>query len=231
MKVFLLPFAGANRYSYYEFSKKSTDQLLFIPLEIPGRGRRFKESLLDSIDSMVNDIVCQLNVNPTEKYALFGHSMGAIIGYKLIHHQIKNNLPMPIHLFVSGSAGPSFINKHEILYNLPKDEFFKKISELGGIKPEVQNDNELLDFFEPILRADFKAVETFQHVESPKLNLPITVLAGDSEVITNEQLLLWQEETIQSTETIIMKGNHFFIFDHVDEIIKLVLLKLAVYVS
>ena len=48
-----------------------------------------------------------------------------------------------------------------------------------------------------------------------KLNISIDVFYG-SEEATEEEMLSWQEETTEKVTITQLKGNHFFIFDHID---------------
>ena len=83
-KVIALPFAGGNKYSFNGIEKHVSKKINWITLELPGRGSRFKESLLDKIDHMVDDLLSQIMPHIQEgNYIIYGHSMGTLLGYEL----------------------------------------------------------------------------------------------------------------------------------------------------
>jgi surfactin synthase thioesterase subunit len=91
------------------------------------------------------------------------------------------------------------------------------VKELGGIPEDI--DEELLNFFEPIIRADFQAIETYQHEERKPIDVPITVSIGKNENVTLELAQTWDKETINDVKVFEYPGNHFFIFENAEDII------------
>jgi surfactin synthase thioesterase subunit len=226
INLFCLPFAGGSKYSYRGYTEIAPQFLNIIPIEIPGRGSRFKENLLTDIDKMVDDVFNQISDRLSHPYAIYGHSMGSLIGYLLTKKIIKENLNQPLHLFFTGCVGPSVRNKETKRHLLPKDQFLQKIKELGGSPDEILNEPELMGFFEPILRADFQAVETYEYEEPIAFNIPIDIVIGIEERATYEGALAWQKETTYPVEIRQFPGKHFFIFEYEHEIIKIISSKL-----
>ena len=221
--VYCLPFAGGNTLSYRSFQNYLSEPLRLCPIELPGRGRRITEPLLTDLEAMAQDILQQIaDELPGKKYALYGHSMGALLAYLLTKHILFAGLPAPAHLFCSGRQAPSVSHKRTSTYQLPKQRFFLTIKELGGFSEELLANAEFMDFVEPILRADFQAVETYKHQPVPPLNIPITLLAGEEDQKTPyENLLPWQEETNYPINIEEFSGGHFFLFDHIPQITEL----------
>lgn len=226
INLFCLPFAGGSKYSYAEFMKRAPANLNIISVEPPGRGLRLKEMLFTRIDDMVEDIYGQILPMLHEPYAIYGHSMGTLLGYLLTKKILNDNYLAPSDLFFSGRGGPSVKDKDGLKYTLPKPAFIDKLKELGGSTDEVLADEALMDFFEPIIRADFQAVETYVHKESIPFEIPITVMVGISEKTTYEDAMAWQKETIKPISIRQFPGQHFFIYDFIDEILKIITHKL-----
>src|SRR5688500_5759937 len=147
-KILCLPFAGGNKHSYKLYQKLSPGNLDFITLEYAGHGQRLSEALMESVDEIALDIYHQ--VRPLIEhcqYAIYGHSMGAIVGFELIHKILAEAIRPPSHFFVTGRAGPSCIKSSERHWHqLSKPEFFKKLEELDGFPPEVLTNSDLMDF-------------------------------------------------------------------------------------
>ncbi|MDQ6813905.1 MAG: thioesterase domain-containing protein [Bacteroidota bacterium] len=187
-------------------------------LEYKGRGARVKEDFAFDIWEVVEDLYFKIERLLQQPYALYGHSMGAKVAYLLAKRIQQENRPLPVHLFISGTDAPSIPNKKTIRYLLPKEEFITSIKEMGGLPDEVLQNQELLEYFEPILRADFKASESYVHKVALPLNIPITVLTGDQEDLEQDDVREWQNETTVPVKFHKFAGNHFFIFHHQKEI-------------
>lgn len=207
------PFAGGNEFSYDQMSTfKVFDRK---PVSIPGRGSRMGEDLQKSIKGLVDDFWTNPNFDPNQPYFLYGHSMGSLLAYEVALECKKRGIPAPLFLMVSGRQAPQLGDKHELPRHLmTKASFWEEIKGYGGIPQALFNEPELLDFFEPIIRADFEAVYNYKSSEDVKLDIPVIALAGENEGITDLELTAWAEVTTSEFKSIKLSGNHFFIFDH-----------------
>ncbi len=215
MKLYCFPFAGGNANSYKDLASHLPKSIDFHPLEPPGRGHRFGEPLLTALPAMVDDLFPKLDL--TKPYLFFGHSMGATLAYLLTRRIAEKKGPLPKQLFVSGRQAPQCAPvRGKVKHRMPHDEFVRMLSDLGGCPPRLLQDRELLELIEPVLRADFKAVETFVYAPfSTPLDCPVTVLRGDcDDELTCEDVRPWQNETRYPLRMKLFTGNHFFIFNH-----------------
>lgn len=212
VNVFFLPFSGASAYSYTSFVAQAPPWMRIVPLELPGRGRRFAEPLLFDVESMVDDLLPRLlEQHKAQPYALYGHSLGTLLGLRLAQRLSAQGIP-PVYLFFSGRAGPSIPYKDRDRHLLPRAQFLEKILEMGGSPPQVLENEELMDLFEPILRADVKAAETFQYGQSTPLPIPIAVMIGADENISLDAAMAWQLESSHPIHVQVFPGHHFFIY-------------------
>ncbi len=173
---------------------------------------------------MVDDVFEQIKtkIASDTPYAIYGHSMGALIGYLITRRIARERMPMPIHLFFSGAKPPFTLEEEPPVHLFKRDELVDQLRRLGGIPDRILNNEKLILFLEPIVRADFRVIRTYQHQQGHPFDLPITVIIGTRENISREQALLWQRETARKIELKFFEGDHFFIFDHAREIMELV---------
>lgn len=213
MKLITLPFAGGNKYSY-SFLKKRIPDIEIINLEYPGRGARNNESFINDIDTLVNDIYIKIiHAINQEPYMIFGHSMGALVGYLVCVKIQESGIQQPVRLIVSGRKAPS-VKTEKVLSHLPDNLFWEEVIKIGGIPNELQNHHELINFYTPILKADFGAVENYNYAKKEKLNLPIDVFYGTEEEITENEIMEWKNESTEEVTIKPLKGNHFYIYNH-----------------
>jgi len=215
--IFCFPFAGGNKYSYRGFIAHAPASLDFVPLEWPGRGARFKEPILNDLNAIVEDAFSNLKnqLDWNQPYAFYGHSMGAIVGFLVAQKIAQSSLPKPLHLFFTGRAAPSVKpNQRADFHSLPKAQFIQKVRELGGMPEEILGNTDLMDFVEPILRADFEALEKHDYQPAEPLDIPIDIVIGTKEDISMEQAFAWKKESTASVQIKQLDGDHFFILNH-----------------
>lgn len=228
VNIFCLPYAGGNKYSYLKFAESAPAFINMITLDYPGRVPRMKEPLLYDIGSMVNDLYNQIKKKTDHAdYAIYGHSMGGLLAYLLTRKLIENNHKAPVHLFITGTSGPSASSRGEKKRHLlPKREFLQEMKDLDGVPDEILESEELLSFFEPILRADFRISENYIYEYKEPLDIPITVITGTDEDFEPEDIYLWQKETKLDVDFRKMPGKHFFIFKYPFEVVEIISKKL-----
>lgn len=209
-QLFMLHFAGGNNYSYNFLKPYLSPHFEVVTIELPGRGKRMNEKIIidreEAIEDQLNEVV-KRRKNDTE-FVIYGHSMGAMLGFELVSKLEFQNDP-PVNLVVSGNPGPG-ISREVVRSNLNKENFIIALRELGGIPEAVYENIELFDFFEPILRADFKIVEQGEGTTSKVINTPIYSIMGQDEKFI-EEISNWQNFTSNKFKFDIFSGNHFFI--------------------
>lgn len=208
-QLFMLHFAGGSRYSF-NFLLPLLKEFSIFPLELPGRGMRLNESLLKDFDMAANDIFEQMLAKlNSSKFIIFGHSMGASLMLRIVNLLEKVNM-YPSYLIVSGNPGPMVTNKIRKKRYLMNNESFKDELKLLGCSNEIIDNNELFNFFEPILRADFEVIEKNKiKIELP-VKVPIFAIMGSEEEFVS-QIFSWADCTTASFKYQIMDGDHFFI--------------------
>ena len=230
INLFCLPFAGGNRYSYRLYEENLPDFIRLIPLEYPGRGARLNEPLVTDINWLVDDLYYQIrHFIDKERYAIYGHSMGGLVACLLSRKVIMNSHLNPLHVFITGTQGPSALSRGEKMRHLlNKEEFIDELKALNGCPDEILNNDEMLSYFLPILQADFKASETYKYQEYEPMNVPFTVITGTEENMKPEDIQLWQRETIARVDFRRLPGKHFFIFQYAHKITEIIAKKLSI---
>lgn len=219
MKLFCLPHAGAGVAAYRDWPARLAPAVEVVPVRLPGRETRRREPLAHSVAELVADLAPPLLAAAHGPFALFGHSMGALVSYELAHALCTAGRP-PVHLVVSGQQAPHLPAPGEDVHALPDDELVEHVTELSGTPREVLAYPGMLEYLLPIMRADFELCETYEHTPRPPLDVPITALAGaDDEICTGDALTAWQELTTAAATAHLFPGGHFYLHDHLDEVI------------
>lgn len=221
VNLFCLPYAGGSAHAFKRFSPFMSSRIQVVPIDLPGHGPRLMEDPCTTLEEMVEEAVNAIVPRLNRPYALFGHSLGAQLAYLLAHRLPNDGYPAPLHLFVSGKAGPAIPFRHAGIHELPREEFLAAVRSFGGLPEEFFVDPDIVDIFEPRLRADFRAVSNYLHTPQPPLPLPITVFYGDRDLYAEDEFRTWEAETLDPVDSHCFPGNHFFLDGHALEMARI----------
>jgi medium-chain acyl-[acyl-carrier-protein] hydrolase len=236
IKLFCLPYAGGSSIIYKKWQPLLPDDIELVAVELAGRGKRSNEPLYKDVAEAVEDVysIITRDIYNAGDYAIYGHSMGAMLAYELAQKIRANNLPEPLHVFFSGRGTPHIKSKREKIYHTMDDkEFQKEILNLGGTPKEFFEYPELMDYLLPILKSDFKISETAVREKNiHPLNYDITVCTGkQEEELEAEDIHGWMLHTKQLCTVHYFNGGHFFINDEAEKIVDLISKTLHAHIS
>lgn len=212
LRLFCLPYAGGSTAVFSSWPKQLPNFVEMCSIQLPGRGARLKEpphtNLIESAQSIASAIVSECD----KRFALFGHSMGAMLSFEITRCLRSRYGRMPAQIFVSGRRAPHLPKTEPQTYDLPKDEFIKELQRIEGTPEAVLNNEELLQLYIPVLRADFQACQTYPYKDGPPLDCPIVAYCGTQDEEEHQQTMeAWREQTTKSFKLRMIEGNHFFL--------------------
>jgi surfactin synthase thioesterase subunit len=214
VNLYLFPFAGGASHAFRPLAGHLPEGIVARPHDYPGHGRRLRESLLTDLEALADDAFARIRDELRRPYALFGHSMGALVAWLVATRAAAAGFAPPRLLVTSGHRAPWAPNRRADFHGLPREAFFESILGLGGTPPEIAGHPELLDYIEPILRADFTAVETWKPPAPQPLEAPILVLRGTGDSHSRADAERWAEASDRPMTLREFPGGHFFLLDH-----------------
>ena len=185
--LFCFPFAGGGASTYTSWIKKLKDKITVCPIQLPGREERIMEKPYTDMSELLRDLTDEIVIAIKGKYALWGHSMGGKIAYELEKY-LENKGYQAQCIFASGCRIPNIPEPNPI-YHLKDEAFKRELERFGGTPKKVLENKELLDFFLPMLRADFTLADTYCDNSMTVLHSPMTadllskIKSGKSEII------------------------------------------------
>ncbi|GAU08624.1 thioesterase II family protein [Desulfoplanes formicivorans] len=215
--LFLLGHAGGSASMYPALFPNLSSRVQLVPLDLPGHGQRMGEALLDNIPDMVADLQCQVEAyvdGNKNDYALFGHSMGGILAYALTTALQETARMMPQHVIISSTCTPG---RHHIAPQLPflpdEELWVKSAGYFGGIQDQIVASRELMTLFVPILRTDLKAVLDWSPSPCEAVDVPMTVVCGDRDIVDEADVLVWRRYTTEDFVSSVLPGGHFHVLE------------------
>ncbi|REK76184.1 thioesterase [Paenibacillus paeoniae] len=220
-----VPYAGGSAQVYKRWTGKLHPSLRLVPAELAGRGSRMGQPFYRNTTEAVQDLMPMVReaASRPEPYALFGHSMGSLLVYELLHALIEEKVPLPIAAFLSGRGAPHCeLEQQRRLHELPDDKFLDEVKGLGGMPAELFQHRELLNLFLPILRADFKLVGEYEPQKRKPLPLRLTILSGKEDSTVKGLLSEWEPYATGGCDRVLFEGGHFFVHEQEKDVVSLI---------
>ncbi len=212
MRLFCFPYAGGTAAVFRNWPRYLPFEIEVCAIQYAGRGSRLAEPLGEDVVEVMNGVYQDLQPFLKKPFAFFGHSMGALVSYELARRLHREQQPEPFQLFVSGCIAPHVRLTNEPTYDLPEPEFIAELRRLQGTPGEVLDNAELMQLMMPIIRADFKASQTYKYVPGPPLESPIRAFGGlKDEMVPREKVEAWSEHTRGEFRAQMLPGDHFFL--------------------
>jgi medium-chain acyl-[acyl-carrier-protein] hydrolase len=221
-RLLCFPHGGGSPTTFNAWREKLPDDIEVCALQLPGRGRRLLEAPPTSIGQIIETLLRASQPFQEIPIALFGHSLGAWMAFEFAR-QLQPNAIL-LHLFVSGQSAPQLSDPEAQVRNLPDREFISEVHRrYDGLPEELLRDDEMMKLFLPALRADFRIKETYQYIDGPSLNCPISCLGGrEDHTVSVDDLAAWRDRARGTFRVKMFPGGHFFIDSARESVLKFV---------
>jgi len=213
LPLLCFPAAGQTEAFYSAWRIPGIDVL---PVVLPGRGSRARETPLRSMRELATAVVDELLPRLPERFALFGHSMGAWLAHAVAVAATEAGQP-PERLFVVSAPPPHLTTTaFAQVPALPDTQIVDQIIALGGAAPSDRRS--ILAGFDP-LRADLDACASYRPIAA-KAGCPVTVIAGDQEPLCSPADLAQWRRANDDVAIRIVEGGHFLPAQRSDAVIR-----------
>lgn len=211
VQLFCLPYSGASASVYARWQRELPSAIKVCPVELPGRGTRFGERLASDLAALARQLAREILPRTGEPYALFGHSLGALLALEMAYALRDFGAPAPCLLVASGTEAPSARDDADWAAPLADAQLIEHLQRLGGTTQQVLDSEELLALILPVLRADFLLCGRYQPAARTPLACPLQVFAGRQDSAGLATLQAWQRESHGDFALRWFDGGHFFI--------------------
>lgn len=223
MRVFLFPFAGGNASALLPWQAAFGSGLELRVAQLPGRGIRLFDPPVADLSELVGRLARAVTDLADRPFLFFGHSVGALLAFETTRLLRRTGRPAPVSLWMSGAEGPQTRLLHRHLHQLEEAELIEALREYNGTASEMLADRELMQLVLPGVRADFALSEQYRYRPEPPLDLPISVLLGESDpYVEPERAAGWAAETSGPVTVHRFAGDHFFLDEHRGTIAELI---------
>lgn len=212
-----LPHAGGSAAFFHKLSEGLPDSIECLAAEYPGRGRRITEPLSDDLMGIVYEISSAFgDLSDSRPIILFGHSLGARIGFEVCRHlRFVGSAVLPKLLIVSASEPPHVERMLPLFHRLPEGELVGMLVEMGGggaVSAELAQ--ELIWANLNVIRTDLRMGEMHRFIPTFKPNQNLTVYSGSQDAMVRRDVLdQWRRLFGGTTNFREFEGGHFYMHE------------------
>jgi surfactin synthase thioesterase subunit len=215
VRLYCLPHAGGSASAYRPWFD-SMDGIAVCPVQPPGRETRLRDTPYDRMGPLVAELADVVMAHQTGPYAVYGHSLGALVGFELLREIRRRGGDGPVHFFVSGCPAPDFYDRDDAdrVAEMDDSQIVGLLRRLGGTPDWMLSDPSVLRMILPPFRADFSVKETYRYQWQQPLATPITAIAASRDPRAGvESMAGWLRQTNRSYQTHTVDGGHFAVLE------------------
>ncbi|MFJ4622044.1 thioesterase II family protein [Streptomyces sp. NPDC088812] len=219
-RLVCLPHGGGTAAFFRPWVEVLPADVELVAVQYPGRHDRLTEGCVTSMDAMADAVTAAIEPVLDRPFALFGHSMGATIGYEVVLRLEAQQVP-PVRLFASGQRAPRARRAAEPQLHLVDDAaMLAGVGAFGGMYETLLADPDLAEFILPSLRGDLRLMETYAPAPGRQVSVPVTACTGDADPgVSVEEAAAWERMTTGEFELRTYTGGHFFLMEHRENLV------------
>lgn len=212
LRLFCLPYAGGGASIFRDWSRALPAFVEICPVQLPGRENRFGEKPYAAFDELLSALTDAILPYLDKPYAIFGHSMGGLLGFELIRALRRQGESQPAYFFVSAYRAPDIPERDDPIHELPDERFKAELARMKGTPAAVLENEELLQIVTPTLRADLRVCFVYAYTDEPPLSCPVAAFAGiQDEKVPPTDMEAWRRHVANQFSLHVFPGDHFFL--------------------
>lgn len=213
LRLLCIPFAGGGALAFREWPALLPAHVEAFAVQLPAREDRLREPALDRWQPMMEALIAAVSPLPAQPTAIFGHSLGAVIGLELGRWLQASQPGRLRHVFLSGRPWPGVGgNEHGDWRGLTDEALMAALDRHYGSLSTSLSHPDIRELAIPALRADLCLLDSYRYAPSAALDCPLTVFAGTDDPATDAAgIAAWRHETRGTFRTRTFDGGHFFV--------------------
>jgi acyl transferase domain-containing protein len=209
LRLFCLPYAGSGAAIYRTWANALPATIELCAIQLPGREDRLHEPAYRQWSALIAALVEGIHPYLDKPFAIFGHSMGALLGYEVACALHQQHNVQPSHLLVSAHRAPQIVGQSTYR---SRWELLEDLYRQAGVDDALRQESDLMTMSKEVFSADLDLSKSYRYRPSPPLTCPLTVLGGSEDAICSpEALEAWRDHTTGPFTLHWLPGNHFFI--------------------
>jgi len=207
VSLFCLPFSGGGASSYRVWRGLFPPEIEVIPVQLPGREERIEEPVWLSPAVVARALADRIDL----PFALYGHSMGARLGFEVLRSLRNMGVAAPVRFYPAACSPPDVRDTVADCVDLPDEQFLDSLIRRLGAPEELRDVAELRRLLLPTLRADLGWCRRYRYYPGKSLATTIVALAGEGDAeATPGKMAGWSRHG-ERFKLLVVPGGHFFL--------------------
>jgi pyochelin biosynthetic protein PchC len=228
LRIVCLPHAGGAASWFRDWGQSLPDGVELWAVQYPGRENRLGDPLPGGWDRFADDATEGVRQLLDRPVVLFGHSMGALIGYEVATRLTGGRERDAVRrLVVSGTAAPhrnQVFAGHEDAATLDDDGLVRLLRHLGVEGIGLLDDPAMRSVMLPAIRNDLRLVQAYRAERPQPLRIDVTALVGQADpFVCADQVRAWSALTSGRFRYRALPGGHFYLTRCRDEVLRMAL--------
>jgi len=232
MRLFCLPYGGGGASIYAQWPDFLPSDVDVCAIQLPHRENRLREPAFTDVSALVDALFACIEPRLDLPFAFYGHSMGALVAYRLTGHLWRHWGHKAAHLFVGGFSAP-LLQPNPLLGRtqarlrtlgleaLPSIEQVKTMTDedltafgqaFSGFRRIPHEETELRNLLLPIFVGDLHIVASDHGQPETGFDIPITAFHGErDEDVAEAEMARWRDLTTGAFTLQVLTGDHLFL--------------------
>lgn len=211
VRLVCLPWGGGSPRAYLDWQGPLSGVADVHAVQVPGRGPRAGEPAAGSIAELADGVTAAVLADP-RPVVVFGHSLGAVLGFEVARRLAGS--PLAHHLVASGSAAPAGLPDAYLTWaaGLDRPALAAMAHRYEGLPEAIVDDADLQDLLMPDLEADLRLIAGYRYSADGPLRCGVTLTNGrDDWHVAGPALDGWDAECEAPPERRWFDGDHFYL--------------------
>lgn len=219
LRLLCLPHAGGSAGFFHGWGRAFGEDVEVLAVRYPGRQERIAEDPWTRLEDLADAITAELTPYLDTPLALFGHSMGATVGYEIALRLAQRHGIAPALLAVSCRKAPHLLTPRTAAFG-SDDELLAEVGRMGGTDAALLADEDLRELVLPAIRADFRAVAGYAARPGMPLPCPVAGYVGDADPdVAPDEVAAWAGIAPAGFGLTVLPGGHFYLVEQRDALV------------
>jgi surfactin synthase thioesterase subunit len=217
LRLFCFHHAGGGASFFAPWSARVVPEVDVVPVQLPGRESRFREPRFRDAGRLAAALERELAPWLERPYAVYGHSMGALVAFALVAARMRAGGRAPRMLFVGAYGAPHLTPPLPPADRYADLDLARFLVDIGGLSPQFLGRDDWLQALLPIIRDDLRICASHRRAglpdpddEGDRLPLDIQAFAGQDDLLVDPGAVWSWERYARRFSMSTVPGGHFF---------------------
>ncbi|MCU7728893.1 alpha/beta fold hydrolase [Actinoplanes sp. KI2] len=211
LRLICFAHAGGGPSAYRTWHERLPTWAEVVAVRYPGRQDRLLEPCIDRMEPLADAVAHAVRPLLDRPVVLFGHSMGAWVGYEVARRLRARWGMEPAALVMSGQVPPG---RRSVRSVSGDEDLIAEVRRLGGADESMFDEPELLELVLPPIRADFALIDAYRPEPAEPFSCPLLVCSGAQDAdVPPEAAAAWAATTTGPFRRREFPGGHFYLTD------------------